>query len=222
MSTRRDRAQPAAHPPLDPQDAVARVAAERRRLLLACNRHRLNWEELEDCYSQATFELLVRARRRGPFASSEHIAHALEQRLRSRIQDRQRARGGRSPADTALAHALPLAACDESSGARAVADARADVERLVLQREELARIARYARALTPDQRLLLSSQIGGERTPADFCAEHGWSLEKYRKVGQRARARLLALLASDCTVPFAPARRISGHGPTYVTTSPTA
>lgn len=207
--------------PGDPQEAVARVAAERRRRSLLSNRSRLSWEELEDCYSQATLELLARVQLRGPFSSGEHVAHALEQRFRSRIQDRHRARTGRSPGAAALAQALPLAACDTSRGAQTIVDRRADVEGIVLQREELARIARHTLALTHDQRLLLRSQIVGEPS-SSFCAEHGWSREKYRKVGQRARARLTALLCSERSVPFVPARRISGHGPAYVTPSPTA
>lgn len=208
----------------DPESAVAQVADERRKLLLAVHRHRLSWEELEDCYSQATFELLARARLRGPFDSREHIANALEQKLRSRIRDRHRARGGRSPIESALAHALSLAPCDERAGAGVspAVDARADVERTALLREELACIVRCARELTRDQRLLLRSQVGGETPPA-FCAEHDWSLEKYRKVGQRARARLASLLAAEeATVPLAPGGRIGAHGPAYDTPSPTA
>ncbi|HEX5310093.1 MAG TPA: hypothetical protein VFW38_13575 [Solirubrobacteraceae bacterium] len=197
------------------------MAATRRRLLLASHSRDLSWDELEDCYSQATFEMLMRARSRGPFRSDEHIAHALEQRLCSRIDDRHRARGGRSPGAAALAHALPLALCDRNRATRATVDERADVERIVLQREELGRIARYSRRLTQDQRLLLHSQIGGEQTPAAFCTEHNWSLEKYRKVGQRARARLLGLLSSESVVPVVLARRISGHGPACEATSPT-
>lgn len=187
---------------LDPLEAVAFVARERRELLLATHGHRLGREELEDCYSQATLELLARARRPEPFACSEHIANALEQRLCSRIQDRHRALGGRSPIEAALARALPIVVCSERTRAdcRELVDERADVERIALLREELGRIARFARELTRDQRLLLASQLAGA-TPSDFCAQHGWSLEKYRKVGQRARARLSRLLAVDAAVP---------------------
>lgn len=195
---------------LDPCDAVALVACERRESLLATHSHRLVREELEDCYSQATLELLRRARRPcesettgrsqscGQFASSEHIANALDQRLRSRIQDRHRALGGRSPIEAAMAWAVPLPAYEDREGiCHQLIDERADVARIALLREELARIARFWRELTRDQRLLLTSQVGGERTPAEFCVEHDWSLEKYRKVGQRARARLSSLLAAD-------------------------
>ncbi|HEU0249577.1 MAG TPA: hypothetical protein VFR48_02525 [Solirubrobacteraceae bacterium] len=196
---------------LEPTEAVALVARERRDALLAVHAHRLGRAELEDCYSQATLELLARARRPrestkvadcgssgGPFLSSEHIANALDQRLRSRIQDRQRALGGRSPIEAAMAWAVPLPPCEDgASVCRLLVDRRADVVRTALLREELARIVRFSRELTRDQRLLLSSQVGAEQTPAAFCAQHSWSLEKYRKVGQRARARLSALLAGN-------------------------
>jgi len=222
---------------LDPLEAVALVARERRELLLATYGQRLGREELEDCYSQATLELLMRARRPEPFACREHIANALEQRLCSRIQDRHRALGGRSPIEAAMARALPIAACARSNW-RSLVDQRADVERIALLREELERIARFSRELTRDQRLLLASQLSGQ-TPAACCSEHGWSLEKYRKVGQRARARLSRLLAADSPVPAAlsasltpqvsaaPAvpvaggGRISTQGPAYEIHSPT-
>jgi hypothetical protein len=231
---------------LDPLEAVALVARERRELLLATYGQRLGREELEDCYSQATLEMLARARRSlvdgegKPFACREHIANALEQRLCSRIQDRHRALGGRSPIEAAMARALPIAVCGERSrsSVRGLIDERADVERIALLREELERIARFSRELTRDQRVLLAGQLSGQ-TPSGFCAEHGWSLEKYRKVGQRARAHLNRLLAADSAVPAAPPvsltapvsaapavpvaghGRISTQGPAYEIHSPT-
>ncbi|MGH2834615.1 MAG: hypothetical protein ACRDKD_00275 [Solirubrobacteraceae bacterium] len=198
---------------LDPSEAVALVARERREALLAVHAHQLGRAELEDCYSQATLEMLARARRPrgsireaggaagGPFLSGEHIANALDQRLRSRVQDRRRALAGRSPIEAAMAWAVPLPPCEEGASiCRLLIDRRADVVQTALLREELVRIVRFSRELTRDQRLLLSSQVGAEQTPSAFCAQHGWSLEKYRKVGQRARARLNALLAADSSV----------------------
>jgi hypothetical protein len=44
------------------------VARARRELLLRAYRHQLRPEDLEDCYSQATLELVVYARRRRTFA----------------------------------------------------------------------------------------------------------------------------------------------------------
>jgi hypothetical protein len=48
----------------DPAEAVARVSAAKRDVLLRVHRHRLGFEDLEDCYSQATLELVSRARTR--------------------------------------------------------------------------------------------------------------------------------------------------------------
>jgi hypothetical protein len=97
---------------LDPVDAVALVARSRREQLLAVHRHRLSREDLEDCYSQATLELLTRAKRGGEFAGRAHIANALDQRLLSRIHDRRRALSGRSPIEAAIATARPLQGCE--------------------------------------------------------------------------------------------------------------
>jgi RNA polymerase sigma factor (sigma-70 family) len=181
--------------PLDPAEAVALVARSRRDLLLASHRYRLSREDLEDCYSQATLELLARARRAGTFAGYAHIANALELRLRSRIDDRRRALSGRSPIEAAIAAALPLAACE--GGGVEIADARADVERHVLLREDLRRINQLSHELSPDQRLVLASQFSYGMGCREFCRIHGWSAEKYRKVAQRARARLARLLADE-------------------------
>jgi hypothetical protein len=134
--------------------------------LLALHRNRLAREDLEDCYSQATLELLSRSRKRGAFASHAHIANALEQRLLSRIHDRRRALNGRSPIEAAIATALPLAGGED--GEVEIPDVRADVERLALLRDDLRQVSLVSRRLSPDQRLVLA---------------------------QRGRARLIGLLA---------------------------
>jgi DNA-directed RNA polymerase specialized sigma24 family protein len=210
---------------LDPAESVALVARARRELLLACHRHRLGREDLEDCYSQATLELLTRIRRGEGFVGHAHIANALEQKFLSRIHDRRRALSGRSPIQAALASSLPLTvgAC----GVADVADTRADVERLTFLRHDLRNIARLSQALSSDQRLVLASELSGEPGCAEFCRKHGWSTDKYRKVAQRARTRLLRLLAGESTqiqggarVPHERARRISEQGHTYETSSP--
>ncbi len=54
---------------VDPAEEVALVARARRELLLRVHGHRLRKEDLEDCYSQATLELLAHARRGGRFFS---------------------------------------------------------------------------------------------------------------------------------------------------------
>jgi hypothetical protein len=40
----------------DPAEAVARVSAAKRDVLLRVHRHRLGREDLEDCFSQATLD----------------------------------------------------------------------------------------------------------------------------------------------------------------------
>jgi DNA-directed RNA polymerase specialized sigma24 family protein len=171
-------------------DDVAEVACARRELLLRAHRFRLRHEDLEDCYSQATLELVAHAQRGGRFASRAHVANALELRFLSRVRDRRRALSGRSPVQAALERASPLdpaLACGVD-----VVDEGAAVEHLVLLREELRELERLARELSADQRLALASQIAGVGW-REFCDATGWSDEKYRKVCQRARLRLRKL-----------------------------
>ena len=135
---------------------LALVAQARRPVLLRVHRHRLRKEDLEDCYSQATLELLAqarageagvalawwrwrRSRRGGARLTRVHLANVLEQRFVSRIQDRRRALRGRSPAQAALDSALPLG--DGSEGIE-VEDVRAELERLVLLRLDLRNLGR--------------------------------------------------------------------------------
>jgi DNA-directed RNA polymerase specialized sigma24 family protein len=164
------------------------VARSRRERLLRAHRHRLSREDLEDCYSQATLELLLRARRGPAFACERHIANALDQRLLSRIHDRRRALEGRSAIEAALASALPLG--HRERGEVEPADVGADVEQLVHARQQLRLLREAAAHLSADQRLVLRSQLLGEHSPRELCRREGWSAEKYRKVAQRARARL--------------------------------
>ena len=179
-------------PARDPVEAVARIADARRDRLLRIHRRRLRWEDLEDCYSQATLELVARARR-DPFDSSEHIQNALEQKFSSRIDDRRRAIGGRSPIETAIATALPVDSPE--AGAGELEDPHAEVVRQVGGRIEVRRLREVADELTDDQRLVLACQISLEMDCAEFCRRFGWSGEKFRKVAQRGRTRLRALVA---------------------------
>jgi hypothetical protein len=188
----RPAALPAAR--LDAVDEVALVASARRELLLRVHRYRLRREDLEDCFSQATFELLAHVRAGGTFASRRHIANTLELKLLSRVHDRRRALAGRSPMQAALEDAAPLDASEGGAGAGAV-DRTADVEARVLVREQLRAVERCARALTADQRLALVAQLSGDASR--ICAERGWSSERYRKLAQRARARLRDLVQID-------------------------
>ena len=178
----------------DPADAVAHVAAEKRGVLLRVYRQWLRHEDLEDCYGQATLELLQRARRDGGFQGRAHIANALEQKLCSRIHDRRRALAGRSAVELALAGALQLGEVER--GGVDVPDPCAGVEDLVLARLELRRLLRLGRRLTRDQRLVLACQLQLDDSTRELSARLGWSQEKYRKVAQRGRARL-RLLAQE-------------------------
>jgi hypothetical protein len=191
--------------PLDASEEVATVAAARRDLLLGVHRHRLRREDLEDCYSQASLELISHVRDGHAFASRAHVANALELRFLSRIRDRHRAVGGRSPIQAALEQAVSLVSpgdgADAADAGLDVIDARASVETQVIAREDLRSIAGALRRLTHDQQLVLASQLADERCDA-CCVRLGWSREKYRKVAQRARARLRRAIAShDPAVP---------------------
>jgi hypothetical protein len=179
----------------DPAEEVALVARARRDLLLRAHRFRLRREDLEDCYSQATLELVAHARRGGVFSTSDHLANTLEQRFLSRVQDHRRALAGRSPMQAAMESALSLG--DAGGREVEIVDVRAEVEKLVFSRFELRRLRRLAQGLTPDQQLVLACQVGLQMGRAEFCDRYGWSREKYRKVAQRARARLKLMAAED-------------------------
>jgi DNA-directed RNA polymerase specialized sigma24 family protein len=193
------------------------VASAKRGMLLRVHRHRLRREDLEDCYSQATLELIAHVKAGGLFAGRQHIANALELRFVSRARDRRRALSGRSPIQAALEQAESLGTI-AGEGVEVV-DRGATIDAKVILREELRRLCRLVGRLSADQRLVLASQVGGEPC-AQFCSRHGWSREKYRKVAQRARARLHALV-SEADVPSA-ASASEGHvGPAYDITPPT-
>jgi DNA-directed RNA polymerase specialized sigma24 family protein len=200
---------PLARGPADPAEQVALVARAKREMLLRAYRYRLRGEDLEDCYSQATLELLAAVRAGRRFSGRAHLANALEQRFASRVQDRRRALGGRSPVQASLEGAIPLGV----PGGREVElqDLRAEVHPLVARRLELERLPALARSLTPDQRLVLACQVALEMDRAEFCRRFGWSFEKYRKVAQRARARLCALRDAECAQPFDACGRARGR-----------
>ncbi len=180
-------------PGRDPTEEVALVAQAARARLLSVHRHRLSFQDLEDCYSQATVELLAQARRGElRFSSRAHLRNTLELRFASRIVDRRRALSGRSPSQAILDGALSLGGVGEREVE--IADRSADVERRMLLRLQLRSVERAAQLLSADQRLVLACQIGLQMGAQEFCATFGWTLEKHRKVAQRARARLRALL----------------------------
>jgi DNA-directed RNA polymerase specialized sigma24 family protein len=202
----------AAHPTVlgraerDPLEELAIVASSKRELLLRAHAFRLRREDLEDCYAQATVEMVQRVRRSGAFADRRHILNALEQRFVSRIHDRRRALGGRSPMTAALEGAARL------SGVAGVGvdpiDQGADPEQIVAGREDLRRVLELAPRLSDDQRLVLATQIALQMSPAEFCERFGWSVDKYRKVAQRARRRLRWLM---CAEEVAAEERAASH-----------
>jgi DNA-directed RNA polymerase specialized sigma24 family protein len=189
------------------------VARTRRDLLLRAHRFRLRREDLEDCYSQATLELVAHARRGGRFASRQHLANVIEQRFVSRIHDFRRAVSGRSPMQAALETAMSFDA--DERGRIDVVDRRAEVESVVLLRHELRRIEALAGELSEDQRLVLAAQIA-QVSCAEFLEFYGWSAEKYRKVAQRGRTRLRELMArEEGAVPLA-AQSSEGNSGTHL------
>jgi DNA-directed RNA polymerase specialized sigma24 family protein len=171
--------------PLDSANAIAGVAITGWQRLLRIHHHRLKRADLEDCLGQATLELLAAAARGQRFADADAIRAALQQRFQSRIIDRQRALGGRSPITASLHYATALDTVTDTVGSTA-----GDPLARVLEREQLASLTGAIGQLTADQRLVLRSHLDGHERPAQFCARHGWSGEKYRKTAQRARAKL--------------------------------
>jgi DNA-directed RNA polymerase specialized sigma24 family protein len=197
---------------------VALVVRAKRNLLLRIYRYQLRPEDLEDCFAQATLELVAYVRRGGGFADRLHLANLLEQRFESRIRDRRRAISGRSPMQAALESSVSLGAGGEVGNE--IADARAELERLVMLRHELTRLVQVAHALTPDQRLVLAGQLASI-SRGEFCRHFDWSFEKYRKVAQRARARLRALMADEeAGVPSAARASEEKPGPAHEQSSP--
>jgi DNA-directed RNA polymerase specialized sigma24 family protein len=173
---------------------VALVARAKRELLLRAYRYQLRREDLEDCYSQATLELVTYTRKGRAFADRSHLGNLLEQRFRSRVRDRRRALSGRSPMQAALEASMSLGVAGEEGVE--IVDVRAELEKLVLLRHDLRLIERLARELSPDQRLVLACQLL-PMSRWETCRALGWSPEKYRKVSQRARARLRRLLEEE-------------------------
>jgi DNA-directed RNA polymerase specialized sigma24 family protein len=201
----------------DPGEEVAQIALARRELMLGVHRFRLRREDLEDCYSQATIELVVAAREGKSFAGRLHVAHAIEQRFLSRIHDRRRALSGRSPIQAALEDAVAL---DGAETAIEIEDRRSEPERTAILRHELEHLRASALQLSADQRLVLACQVALDMGCEEFCRIHSWTPEKYRKVAQRARARLRELMAAQQPVPSRPEPSDQPPGTTYDRTPP--
>jgi hypothetical protein len=170
-------------------DLIAREAMALRARTIRVHRGRAGREDLEDFYSQAVLELLARAKRDPTLSTAPHVRNALRQKFEDRLRDHQRAAAGRSPATHARVHASPLDLVEQLLGS----DRDAVTE--LIERETLRELCAAVLRLTLDQRLALASQLNDE-APCDCAARLGWTLEKYRKVAQRARARLHAPAAA--------------------------
>jgi RNA polymerase sigma factor (sigma-70 family) len=178
---------------VDPAESVATVLMAKREVLLRVYRDRLPHEDLEDCLGQAALELVARARADG-LQGERHIANALEQKFVSRIIDRQRAIGRQArQRATAAGEADAMALTDESRKFDIVVP-HSEPSRAAFARDELERLREVAAELTDDQRLVLACQVAMGMDSTEFCDRFGWSPEKFRKVAQRARARLRTLL----------------------------
>jgi DNA-directed RNA polymerase specialized sigma24 family protein len=174
------------------EDLVASVSRAKWTILLRVYSTRgVAPADLEDCLAQATLELVVQARRGTIPADPRLVAGALEHKFASRIIDRRRAMTGRSA--SASYRAIGTAVEDLAD----LLPGQQDTAEQALGRDELRRLASALPRLTDDQRLVIRHRASGDGTPGEFAARHGWSMEKYRKVSQRARARLKALLEDD-------------------------
>lgn len=173
----------------------------------------LRHEDLEDCFGQASMELAGYVRSGGTFTHLAHAAAALELRFLSRVQDRRRALSGRSPGQVAWEGALAFGSLGDGYTDRA--DVRCAVEELAMMRMELRLVPLLAHELTADQRLVLACQVGLQMRRAEFCELFGWSFTKYRKVAQRARARM-----RDLSERFDESK-LSGDAPMRIPPPPT-
>jgi hypothetical protein len=105
-----------------------------------------------------------------------------------------RAISGRSPIAAILRGAASLNADGDDESPVVVADHSVRVEQQALARHELRALRELAAELTDDQRLVLACQVSLGMDCAEFCERYGWSAEKFRKVAQRARAKLRSLM----------------------------
>ena len=204
---------------LDSAERLALVARAKRKALLHAHRKMLRYEDLEDCLSQASMELIGYVRAGGIFANSTHAAAALELRFLSRVQDRCRAVCGRSPIQAAWEGALATGSLGEDYTDNA--DVRCAVEELAMMRMELRLVPILARKLTPDQRLVVACQVALQMTRAEFCELFGWSYSKYRKVAYCARMRLRHLSETvDERSETVDENRLDGDAPVSISPPP--
>jgi hypothetical protein len=95
----------------------------------------------------------------------------------------------------ALRHADDQEGGPDGAVLAAVADPTGDVAERLAGQDDVRRLRELADELTADQRLVLACQVALDMDCQEFWARFGWSAEKFRKVAQRGRARLRALVA---------------------------
>ena len=179
----------------DQVEEMALVAQARRELLLRAHRHRLRKEDLEDCYSQATLELLAQARGGGAGSPAARTWRTCSSSASSRASTTAAARcAGAARAGRAGERA---AVGRRRGGDVEVADVRAEVEQARDAADGPAQPAAGRARADPRSAAGSHQQVDSGMDCAEFCRRFGWSKEKYRKVAQRARARLRELLASE-------------------------
>ena len=168
---------PAPAPPVALE--IAYQASRVRGGLLRAHRHHALFEDLEDIFSQALLELLLRAQRDPQLYDPAHISNALRQRFAARLADHHRALAGRSPATAVPAGAQRL----NNPKAPTAADP-VDLVELVLVRERTRELLAMIAALPLAQRLALLSDAGA------IAPLPGAGGETHRKRCQRARHAL--------------------------------
>ena len=170
--------------------------AREARALLRAHRHRLRVQDLEDCLSQATLELVAQARAGARWA--EHGPRGACARAALRLaRARSPPRGvGPQPDAGRAGEALALGA-GEGLGARCPTSAPGPRSSCCCGME-LRRLPRLARGLSPDQQLVLASQVSLQMECAEFCALTGGR--------RRSTARWLSAPARACAGSANPSR----------------
>lgn len=169
---------------------IAYIVIARSAVLLRTHSRKLRRSDLEECLSQAAFELIRAGRNGRSFECDGHIASSFDQRFLSRVADQQRALSGRSPRRAELERALSTQIDRDAPEGLQHRAAGTSLEETVFARDELAGVLRAARRLTADERIVVGSRLGVLGDRDEICAQHGWSPEKYRKLAQRGRDRL--------------------------------
>ena len=145
---------------------VAEEAMRLRRGLLGGHHYAASWHDLEDIYSQAVLEVLLRARRDPTLSTPGHIRNTLRQRFASRLADHARAYGGRSPMRAALARCAGMDSAEQTA-----AHGGEDVVDVVLARERVREVLTAVSELPVAQRDSILAAAGATTPPADHTSD---------------------------------------------------